>query len=1184
MTTPDAHREDPDALGPEAHRPDPDALGPEAHRPDPDAPGQEAPPGVFTPVLLTASAGSGKTYTLSSRLVALLACGAPPDSILASTFTRKAAGEILERVLLRLARGALDEGEAAELAGSLPPGVPPERATREGFEALLSETVRSLHRLQVQTLDAFVNRAVRVFALELGLPSSWEVGEDPRTDRLRSRAVEAVLREEVGRGGAGDSGPLAELVRRVQMGSASRAVHQRLLGVVTEVHAAWRERDPSVPRPWGFEGGLGGWGEPLAPDALAAAWEGLARQVAAAAEAAADDGASNQLLAATGRVETALRAGNPSAFLGETLWKNALDPEADPPRFNRKPIPPPILDAFREVADVLPALEGPRWQRRMEALGEFLPHYDAQLEALRREAGLFGFDDLVDRLASAEALGRTTELYYRLDGRIRHLLLDEFQDTSVRQWAALEPLADEVLAGGEDPRAFFVVADPKQSIYGWRGGEPRLLDHLRARYAPHEGVLSRSWRSSPVVMDFVNRVFLDLASNPVFERPEDAEVAARWAEGFTRHEAARTGLPGRVVVRSTPRDEEDSKAQVARRRLVSCADEVAWLHRVAPGLSLGILTRTNRTASALMALLRERGIEASEEGGVPVADSAPVLGVLAALSMADHPGDLVSAYLVSRSPLGPRLHLADPHDAPAVSRAARRIRARLLADGYGTVVEGLAAGFRPGASPRDRRRLDQLVELAWQWEAGATLRPSDFVRHVRASRREDAGAARVRLMTIHRSKGLEFDAVFLPEPGSFSGGGGRTEALAFRAEPGGPVTRIHAALNRDLAPFFPELDEPRAQAREAELRDALGTLYVAVTRARCGVTLYLDPDGKSVTRAQGWPRLLREARGLQTPGEGVTWHADALDPKGRLLPDRVLFEAGDPAWWEKVPGSMAVPPGGQAPPAGIPPAVPPPAAPPAAPLPTAPPPAAQSPAPLPMAASPRRRLVPRRTPSALEGAGPRPIAELLRPGASGALARGNLVHAWFEALEWLEAERPLTEARLLAWAEEAGAGPVPDAVSLARDFLRWLEAPALRQVLDRSHWPRGTRVQRERPFVVRDGDGLLQGVADRVLLLPEGDASAGGAPGEGDAPTGPRLVVVDWKTDRVDPHASPDEAGALSTRADHYRPQMEAYLRALTRLEGAPPEAAEGRILFVEGGHEIRVRLPPPPEPPVRTG
>ena len=128
--------------------------------------------------VVLASAGSGKTYRLSSRLIGLLAIGVAPEEILASTFTRKAAGEIMDRVLLRLAEGASDPVSAQELAESMPAGVPPEHLTQEGCSDLLSKTVGELHRLQVVTLDAFFFRVARAFALELGLPQSWKLAQD----------------------------------------------------------------------------------------------------------------------------------------------------------------------------------------------------------------------------------------------------------------------------------------------------------------------------------------------------------------------------------------------------------------------------------------------------------------------------------------------------------------------------------------------------------------------------------------------------------------------------------------------------------------------------------------------------------------------------------------------------------------------------------------------------------------------------------------------------------------------------------------------------------------------------------------------------------------------------------------------------------------------------------------------
>jgi ATP-dependent helicase/nuclease subunit A len=1066
--------------------------------------------GVFGRTLVLASAGSGKTYQLSSRLVGLLAAGAPPSSILASTFTRKAAGEILERVLLRLARAATDAAQAAELAASLPADLPAERRTQAAFRELLVATVGELHRLQVHTLDAFMHRAVRSFALELGLPSSWEVGEGPRTKALRSQAVEEVLRSE-------DRATLVELVRLVHLGGTNRPVHATLLDLVDGVHGLYRELDPAVAEPWGFEGAWGE-GDP-------AAWDQMADRLAhAAALQFEDQGETTNWRKAVERMEAGLRVRDPGAVLGQTLWTNAF--KGDLPKFDRKPIHPELLRVLHEMRELLPALVGPTYQRRMEALGRFLPRYDARLAALRRDRGLYGFGDLVHALASAGALGRADELYYRLDGQIRHLLLDEFQDTSVAQWQALAPLADELLSGYEGERAFYVVADPKQSIYGWRGGEPLLLGRIRARYTLGEATLEKSWRSSPVVLDFVNRVFRDLPRNPVLDDERDRTVAAAWMQGFREHVAAYPELSGRVEVVAGP-DAEDAAAR-GQALLRAAALAVRDLNRAAPGITIGVLTRTNRTAARLMAHLRELEVEASEEGGVPVVDSAPVLAILGLLSAADHPGDRVGAYLAARSPLGPRLGLGDVRDAGQVERVGRRLRARLLAEGYGPVVSELAHLVRPGASPRDARRLDQLVELAFEWTA--TLRPGDFVRAVEEARREDAGAASVRIMTVHRSKGLEFDAVVLAELDASIGRGGQPpSALPYRAEAGGPVTRLLPGLSSALAPLFPQLDHALAQRHEAELRDALSTFYVALTRARRGVYIFLAPDGKGPSKARSLGRLLREAPALRESAPPEGFAPDAFNEKGRLEAGTLVYASGDPAWHRGV---------GEAPPAVAR--------------------TGRRPSAVRLAASPRRRGLPRRSPSELEG-GPRvPLADLLEPLPRGALDRGTLVHAWLEEVEWLPRGAPAPALDALVARGRALAPRFEGLEGLAERFLAWIEAPAIRELLDPEAWPRGTRVLRELPFVVRDAGGLLQGVADRVHVPPEG---AGG------------LVVIDWKTDAV----VPAQAEAFHARVERYRPQMEAYLSALPGILGADPAAVEGRLVFLEAGRVIPV-LPVTPE------
>src|SRR5437762_2038857 len=167
----------------------------------------------FPHVVIRASAGTGKTYQLAVRFIGLLASGARPDEILATTFTRKAAGEILDRVLFWLAKAAADDGERARLA---------EEIDRKSLSAaqcreLLIATVRQLHALRVGTLDSYFLQVATSFGPELGLPPGWSICDELMDALLRDEAIELVL----ARGRLSD---LATLVHSLTKGAAARSI------------------------------------------------------------------------------------------------------------------------------------------------------------------------------------------------------------------------------------------------------------------------------------------------------------------------------------------------------------------------------------------------------------------------------------------------------------------------------------------------------------------------------------------------------------------------------------------------------------------------------------------------------------------------------------------------------------------------------------------------------------------------------------------------------------------------------------------------------------------------------------------------------------------------------------------------------------------------------------------------
>lgn len=1053
--------------------------------------------------LVLASAGSGKTYLLASRYIGLVAAGEKPERVLASTFTRKAAGQILDRVLARLARASLDAGAAAELAraASLGPGhVLPESC---GFWASVLETVvRDLHRTSIGTLDAFFMRAASAFAPELGLPPLWRIPDEPAAARLRSRALLDLL-------ATADRPRLIELLRLAGRGDARSSVHGHLASMMDALLGMEDQLDPTAADPWSAFGRAG---KAMAPS-TAEAREAIAAALEAIELPRTKSGGERKNWGTNVRgAAAAVRAGDWEALLALTLCRRVALGEA---LFDGVEIDDDVAAAFADALAAARAALRPRLAAQVEALGELTRAYRACYRDLQRRSGLYGFPDVIRLIAAGDPLGDRADLYYRLDAQTRHVLLDEFQDTALPQWEALAPIVDEILS--DDGRAAILVADPKQSIYGWRGAEPAVVHAVGRRYGLDARRLDRSWRSGPVVLDVVNRVFTGLADNPVFEkRPECADTVAAWAEDFSPHASNVETLPGYVEIEVGPADEgRGSQRPLLCRR---AAERVAELRSEAPGFSIGVLVRTNAAVARLYLELRELGLPVSQEGGNPLTDTGACEAILALFHLADHPGDTAARYLVAASPLGAVVGYRDHADGSGALDLSLSLRRELAADGYGRVVTRLAQAIVQGCDAREARRLSQLAELAHRYDADAGLRPSDFVRLAASERVEDRATAEIRVMTVHQAKGLEFDIVVLPELDATMIRGRFTPAYPHRPDPTGRITAILPAAGAELRCLFPELEAAYRPLGAAGLRDGLSTLYVALTRARYALHMLIAPDGASKPgRALTPAMLLRHA--LTAPGA-------ELEP---AVTGHTIYRSGDPAWFRD-PAAVPEKAGGGA----------------------GPPPDFS----VRLRAENRGRSLRRQSPSQLHGDASVDVRELLRIDTVDALDRGSLVHAWFEQVGWIEDALPDDDA-LLALAGTAPPLSEARARGILAEFRAWVADPAIRGALSRERHPGDAEVRREVPFLHRRDDVLVEGVIDRLVVRREGGRVV-------------RAEILDYKTDRVD-------AQMVPAMVERYRAQLGAYADAVSEMYGLPREKCSAVLVFLEP--RIVVELPATPSP-----
>ena len=860
--------------------------------------------------LISASAGSGKTYELTTHYLRLLYArhrevvsgketSLRAESIMAATFTRKAAGEIFDRILSRLADAALTGDGLVRLCEALDePSL-----TSESCQDLLLHLCRSLHRVQVGTLDSFFQRLCQVYRQEAGLSEGLRMTspDSPSCLALQKEAVQATLGE------VADLGEVDALFQTLTEQKAPSSVVPKLLTLLQGISESVGDAEP------------GHWEKLQVP----------ARPAQVEIDAALAD--LEDYLLTLGGLQW------PNAVRGDLIrfrageWKHFVEGGLAKPclaqtfTFHNVRIPAEQVSAYEVLLatarhELLAALKA-----RTLTIRDLHAKFSEKFIEGRKAEGFVLFTETPALLT--KVIGDAAETARRLDASLEHVLLDEFQDTSDPQWGLLRGFA---VQAAREPGSVLMVGDAKQAIYGWRGGRAEIFEQIENDIQSlTRETLAKSYRSSQAVLDAVNDVFGSIEDSNVFQPlagmgaqaladnekiARHRQTARRWKSYFRRQEAAKA-LPGFVELCVSPvspdpdaaapvdggdgGDGGDWNAAGASYHLVQCAARIAGeIGRMPLGTSAGVLVRTNKTLAQMTDLLRRHGTAVSSEGLGEIADDPAVEMILSGLLLADHPGHSAAAHHVAHSPLAAAMGLeaADYADAAKAASVAAAIRRQILSEGYAGVVARWASLLAPHGLDRTAQRLEQILEMAAGFDALPPMRPSEFVRAVRESSAENPGAAPVRVMTINRAKGLEFDAVFLPDLEWKTRVSDKT-CLVKRAsvkaisEGASTIEAIYARPNATLQQLAPDL-LALSQTEEAdEVTGMLCLLYVAMTRPRHGLHLYVAPhklnhDGRPEKPGLKPAAILRAAfcGSAAHPAQGSDWVS--------LLPDRER-----PAWY-----------------------------------------------------------------------------------------------------------------------------------------------------------------------------------------------------------------------------------------------------------------------------------------------
>ncbi len=825
-------------------------------------------------VMILASAGSGKTYALTNRFVRLLAGGALPERIVALTFTRKAAGEFFDEILHKLATAAHDPAAAGKLAAEIgTPALGP-----ADFLRLLRSVIEAMPRLSLGTLDSFFARIVRSFPLELGLGGDFTLLEEPAARQARRRVLQRLFTA----GGEPDHAQkeFIEAFKRATFGMEEKQLSRRLEAFLDQ-HAEVYLDAPQAEC----------WGNPQRIWPAGTEWlEAKPKQEAAmqALRAALPWAGLNDKQRA--RLEDGLaelpgwQPGAPLPKPVEYLVKNALAVWSElrtgraEITLERKKVP---LDpeACAALVAVMRAIVGDELARRLEmtrGLFAVLQGYESVYHDAVRRGGRLTFAD-VQRLllpgAGAPVLsgagageGRLL-IDWRLDAQFDHWLLDEFQDTSFAQWSVLRNLLDEAVQDAEQRRSLFYVGDVKQAIFAWREGDPRLFREIFDHYnravpgaitAEH---LTTSWRSGPAVIAMVNRVFGDAAA---LRGLVPAEAAERWTQEWRTHTTAKTGLGGYAELRHAE-DESGRFAETLR-----ILQEVEPIRR---GLSAAVIVQKNDTGARLADFLRREGnLPAVAESDLHIAVDNPLnCAVLALLRVAAHPGDRFAREHLAMTPLAAVLVAAGLGSGDALTG---RLLGELHEEGFAATIERWLRALEPHLAAGDqfsRLRGHQLVETAREFDESGRRDVAEFLMWAEGyAVREADSAGVVRVLTVHKAKGLGFDLVILPELEGQTMAQ-RRDGLAVQKAADRSVEWVLELPGKLFQECDPVLAAHVAAKEAAAAYEALCKFYVAMTRAKRAMYLITKPVGASASR--NFPKLLEQTLGETWADGDSGWFA-----------------------------------------------------------------------------------------------------------------------------------------------------------------------------------------------------------------------------------------------------------------------------------------------------------------------
>ncbi len=1099
---------------------------------------------------VAANAGSGKTHVLAQRVINLLLEGVAPEKILCITFTKAAAANMAKRVFDTLAEWTTLDDAALDEAISSRSDLEPDAPRRALARRLFARALETPGGLKVHTIHAFCTQLLHQFPFEANVAARFDVLDETEQTQLLERLTLDLLLEAARTAESPIGRALAAAITAASDQSFRDAIRASI--TVREAIARWfidsggvEAAIAAMSRQLGLEPGETR--DSIEDEfftrslIISAEWPAVAAALEQGGKSDRDQARRFRQLASLSRSDRVDAYLDIFCTANERAARRSIVTQA----IKDKDLVERLAAEQARVCALLERLRAVICRDRSAALLTIAHEILRRYQSEKDRRGLVDYDDLIDKTLELLSNVDAAWVHYKLDFGVDHLLIDEAQDTSNKQWQIVRSLVAEFTAGaGARPatRTVFAVGDEKQSIYSFQNAAPKEFAEMRRYFERTHQAGRRSFLFREFKHSFRSGANILAAVDAVFSDKAIAASVSSDADGFPPHIALPEAPVGLVEVWEPVEPEKSAeidgwdapfdqvsetspRVRLARRiartvrRLVEAREPVGMEGRALRyGDVLVLVRQRGELFEAIIRALKNENVEVAGADRLMLTEHIAVMDLMVLADALLLPDDDLALATVLRSPLfgfsDDDLFALAWDRGPMPLRAALSRRAGEMplfagaAAHLGTLAEWakretpfdfyaqvLGAGgarrrFLARLGPEANDALDEFLNLALEYERRETPSLQGFLawlRQARAEVKRDMEIARdeVRVMTVHGAKGLEAPLVILADTMTPPAGPRQPRLLTLS---GSAV--VWAGKKADDSSAM-------ASARQAALAEARDEyrrlLYVAMTRAADRLII-CGADGERRRPDGCWYDLVRAA----------------LDPQ--------LVEETDGG--EKVL-RFGRPAAGSAP-AGAP----------GAPAKTAEP---ELPSWLRQAAPVRP---PRVTPLAPSSAFDEEIGRTV-PGAAGdrhkALQRGQIVHRLMQSLPDIApaARRPALERYLGNAARDLS----PDErAEIARHVLAILEDDKFADVFaagSRPEVPIVGRISRPDCEPV-----LVAGQVDRLIATDDA------------------VLVVDYKTDSVVP-------GRLDDVPPAYIAQLALYRAVLARIY--PGKSVRAALIFSAG-------------------